>query len=68
MRAIRSAIQYLRPCQRALQAIDANLEATQELQGRLADLETTLIDYANRHQPDSDGVWRRRSEDPTGPR
>lgn len=67
MEKVRAVIRYLRPCQRALQAIDANLEATQELQDRLAGLESTIVHYVERHGPDEDGVYRRRSEDPTGP-
>lgn len=67
MQALKRAIRYVRPCQRALEAIDANLEASQDLQARLNSLETTLIDYVERHGPDPDGQYRRRSEDPTWP-
>lgn len=61
MRAIQRAIRFVRPCQRALDAIDANLAASQDLQERLASLEHTLIDYGVRHAPDEQGRYQRRA-------
>ena len=68
MGAVRKALRYVRPCQRALEAIDANLQASQELQERLDNLESTLVDYVDRHGPDPDGRYRRRADDTTRPK
>lgn len=60
---MRSVIRFLRPCQRSIDAIEANLEATRDIRDTLEKLDATVVRYHERHGPDAHGVYRRRVGD-----
>ena len=60
---IKTVLQFLRPCQRAMSAIEANIEITQQLQTDIQHMNDVLHRIAAKSKPDKDGCYHRRVTD-----